>query len=70
MIDDDRLPQLLKAALPSVDTDQPRRDLWPAVIRRSETRVEVSFGDWSLAAIVIVVLLMFPKWFWFLAYHL
>jgi hypothetical protein len=30
----------------------------------------MSFADWSLAAIVAIVLLMFPEWFWFLAYHL
>jgi hypothetical protein len=32
--------------------------------------VEVSSVDWSLAALVAIVLLMFPEWFWFLAYHL
>jgi hypothetical protein len=70
MINDAQLSQLLRSALPAVDTDQPPRDLWPAVVRRSEARIEVSSADWSLAAIVMLVLLMFPEWFWLLAYHL
>jgi hypothetical protein len=44
--------------------------LWPAVVRRSEARIEVSSADWSLMALVAIFLLMFPEWFWFLAYHL
>jgi hypothetical protein len=70
MINDDHLSQLLKAALPAAEEERPTRDLWPAVVRCSEARVEMSFADWSLAAIVLIVLLMFPEWFWFLAYHL
>jgi hypothetical protein len=62
MINDDRLSHLLRTA--------PSRDLWPAVVQRSEARIEVSSADWSLAALVAIALLMFPEWFWFLAYHL
>jgi hypothetical protein len=71
MMNDDQLSQLLRTALPAADaTAAPSRDLWPAVVGRSEARIEVSSADWSLLAIVAIVLLMFPEWFWFLAYHL
>jgi len=73
MINDDQLSQLLRSALPAVEAVEkagPPRDLWPAVVRRSEGRTEMSSADWSLAAIVVIVLLIFPEWFWFLAYHL
>jgi hypothetical protein len=70
MINDDQLSQLLRTALPAVEEDRPTGDLWPAVVRRSEARIEMSSADWSLATIVVIVLLMFPEWFWFLAYHL
>jgi hypothetical protein len=70
MINDDQLSQLLRTALPAADATAPSHDLWPAVVRRGEARMEVSSADWSLVAIVTIVLLMFPEWFWFLAYHL
>jgi hypothetical protein len=70
MITDDQLSQLLKTALPAVEKDLPTRDLWRVVVQRSEARIEMSLADWSLAAIVVIVLLIFPEWFWFLAYHL
>ena len=70
MINHDPLVQLLRDALPAADAAAPSRDLWPAVVRRSEARIEVSSADWSLVALVAIVLLMFPEWFWFLAYHL
>jgi hypothetical protein len=70
MINDHELSQLLRTALPAADLTVPSRDLWPAVVRRSEARIEVSSADWSLMALVAIFLLMFPEWFWFLAYHL
>jgi len=70
MINDGQLSQLLRTALPAPDATAPSRDLWPAVVRRSEAGIEASSADWSLAALVAILLLMFPEWFWFLAYHL
>ena len=70
MINDDQLSNLLRTALPAADTTAPSRDLWPAVVQRSEAGIQVSSADWSLAALVAIALLMFPEWFWFLAYHL
>jgi len=71
MMNDDQLSQLLRTALPAADaTAAPSRDLWPAVVRRSEARIEVSSADWSMAAIVAIVLVMFPEWILLLAYQL
>ena len=70
MTDDRRLSQLLRTALPSVDTPEPSRDLWPDIVQRAGMRETFSAADVSVAAIVVVALLLFPRWFWFLAYHL
>ena len=70
MINDDELSHLLRTAMPAAETTAPSRDLWPAVVQRSEARIQVSSADWTLAALVAIALMMFPEWFWFLAYHL
>jgi hypothetical protein len=49
---------------------RPPRDLWPDVIRRTQQPPRWSVADWSAAGIVVMALVMFPKWFWFVAYHL
>ena len=70
-LNDVELVRTLRAALPPRATAQrPSRDLWPDVMRRVQQPPRWSPADWSVAAIVIVSLLLFPKWFWFLAYHL
>jgi hypothetical protein len=70
MTDDRRLSQLLRTALPSVDVPEPSRDLWSDIVQRAGTRERFSAADVSVAAVVVVALLLFPRWFWFLAYHL
>jgi hypothetical protein len=70
MMNDDQISQLLRLALPAVDARGPSRDLWPAVVRRGEVRTRMSSVDWSMAALVVIVLLLFPEWFWVLAYQL
>jgi hypothetical protein len=73
MLNDQDLVRTLRSALPPVGTaaTQPRsRDLWPHVVARTRQRTRWSAADWSAAAVVVIALLMFPKWFWFLAYHL
>jgi hypothetical protein len=70
MITDDQLSQWLRTAVPAVDQTTPSRDLWPAVVQRAGTRERLSTADLSIAAIVVIALLMFPKWLLFLAYHL
>jgi len=70
MTDDRRLSQLLRTALPTVDVLEPSRDLWPDIVQRAGVRERFSAADVSVAAIVVIALLLFPRWFWFLAYHL
>lgn len=65
---DERLEQLLRAAMPPAGALQ--RDLWPAVIDRLDRRQRWSSLDLGLAAAVAVTLLMKPEWLWLLAYHL
>ena len=68
--EDDRLRQLLQSALPPIGAEEPSRDLWPSIIQRSRARARFSLTDVSVAAGVAIVFVLFPKWFWFLAYHL
>jgi len=70
MTDDERLGRLLRSALPPVATRGPSRDLWPVVVRRSRAPVAWSWVDVGLAAVVTIVLALFPNWLWLLAYHL
>jgi hypothetical protein len=70
MTDDERLERLLRSALRPVAARGPSRDLWPRVLRRSQAPVAWSWLDVSLAAVVAIVLLLFPNWLWLLAYHL
>jgi hypothetical protein len=74
MTDDDRLQQLLRSALaPAAGREQsrePSRDLWPLVANRIQVRARWSWLDVGLAAVVTIVLLMFPSWLLLLAYHL
>jgi hypothetical protein len=70
MTDDDRLQQLVRSALaPAVDQG-PSRDLWPLVSNRVQVRSRWSWLDVSLASVVTVVLLLFPRGLLLLAYHL
>ena len=67
---DNDLVRHLRSALPPVEALAPSRDLWPSVVDRSRTPRRWSVLDVSAAAGIAAALLMFPKWFWFLAYHL
>ena len=69
MIDDD-LRHVLKSALPPTVDQGPSRDLWPLVLDRLEARAGWSWLDISLAAAVTIVLIRFPGWLPFVAYHL
>ena len=71
MTDDDRLLRLLRSALPPVVGDHtPSRDLWPAVADRIQAPDGWAWLDISLAAVVTVVLVIFPEYVSLLAYHL
>ena len=70
MTDDDRLQQLLRSALaPAADRTR-SRDLWPLIADRIQVRARWSWLDVTLAAVVTIVLVMFPGWLFPLAYHL
>jgi hypothetical protein len=72
----DRNPieQLLKRALPPVSLSpdaEPRRDLWPAMLKRLEARpIAVPWFDWALLATVAAWLVFFPGAIPLLLYHL
>jgi len=70
MTDDDRLRQLLQSALPKTSDEGPSRDLWPLLASRIERPAPWAWVDLSLAAVVAIVLLVFPEWLLFLLYHL
>jgi len=70
MLNDDELLRSLRAAVPRVDPSGPSRDLWPRVVELTHQRPRWSIADWSAAAVIVISLLLFPKWFWFIAYHL
>lgn len=69
-LNDAEFVRSLRAALPRVDAQGPPQDLWPAVVDRTERPVRWSPVDSGIAAVIVLALLVFPKWFWFLAYHL
>jgi hypothetical protein len=66
----ERLKHHLRSAIPPADVDGPQRDVWPMLASRFESAPRWSYVDVSLAAAVVVVLVMFPEWIWLLAYHL
>jgi len=70
MTDEERLRDLLRAAVRPTAARGPSRDLWPLIIRRSEAPPAWSWLDLSLATVVAIALLMYPGWLWPLAYHL
>jgi len=69
-IDDQRLHDLLRAALPPSEVRPPARDLWLDVLTRDVAPTRGSRADFGIAVLVGLVLLWFPQWIWFLAYHL
>jgi hypothetical protein len=70
MTGDEGLQHLLRSALPRAADQAPARDLWPLVVNRVQARVRWSWLDVGLAGVVTIVLLMFPRWLFLLAYHL
>lgn len=70
MTNNDNVLRHLRSAFLPVDVSAPSRDLWPTIVQRSHSKVRLSPVDLGMAAVIAVVLLMFPKWFLLLAYHL
>jgi len=75
--DEDRLKQMLRAAVPAVDADaEPTVDLWPAVLRRldeapaAQVRLRWNWFDRALLAGLAIVTVAFPASIPLLVYYL
>ncbi len=56
-----RMQELLRNSLGPVADPELKKDLWPRMQARLETRpVRVPWWDWALAAAVVLCLLLFP----------
>ena len=66
---DDRLGELLRAAMPPT-ADTAHRNVWPDLVVRLDRRPRWTVLDIGLAAAAAAALLMFPEWLWLLVYHL
>jgi hypothetical protein len=57
----DRMKKLLQQALPTVEADaEPGRDLWPAVLRRMDTKPAMPWFDLALAGGLVALSAFFP----------
>jgi hypothetical protein len=70
MMDDNELKAALRSAFPPPPDPWPSRDLWPRVVDRIQSRPAPGWIDLALAALVAMVLVIFPEWLFVLAYHL
>jgi len=70
--DQKRIEQLLKVTVPPMGAAvEPRRDLWPAMLKRLEARpTAVPWFDWALLAAAAACLAYFPGAIPVLLYHL
>jgi hypothetical protein len=61
--DEERLKQLLRGALPRVEGEsEPKRDLWPAVLKRlDEKPAAPPWFDWALLAGLVGMAAFFPS---------
>jgi hypothetical protein len=67
---DRQIRDALKQSFPPVNTEL-RRDLWPDVLRKLDTRqVGVPWYDWALVGLSTVIFFAFPELVLLLAYHL
>jgi len=68
--EDQQIRDALKQSFPPINTVL-RRDLWPQVLRRLDTRpVHVPWYDWALAALSAALFFVFPRLLLVFAYHL
>ena len=68
--DDRQIRDALKQSFPQVNSE-PRRDLWPDVLRRLDARqVGVPWYDWALVGLSAAMFLAFPRLVLVFAYHL
>jgi len=70
-MNDDRVKELLRAAIPRPGDAELKRDLWPNMRRRlDERRLRVSAFDWVLIAAILASMMLFPQAALTLLYHL
>jgi hypothetical protein len=69
-VNDERLGELLRAALPPTQGGAARRDLWPSLVERLNGRPRWSLIDVGIGIAAAAALLTFPEWLWPLVYHL
>ena len=69
-LNDDQIREALKQSFAPVSPEL-RRDLWPAVLRKLDSRPRpVPWYDWALIALSVSVVLVFPQLILVFAYHL
>ena len=70
----DWIRKTLGTAVPPVAHSEPRRDLWPLLLRRIEepprTSLRLSWFDWALLGLAASALFLFPALLPALLYHL
>jgi len=70
----DRIRKTLESAVPPVPRIEPRRDLWPLLLRRIEqpprTSLRLPWFDWALLGLAATALFLFPALLPALLYHL
>jgi hypothetical protein len=66
-----KLREFLRSSLPRVDAE-PRRDLWPAMLRRMDVREPqpVPWFDWALLGLAAACLAFVPRIIPMFLYHL
>jgi hypothetical protein len=66
-----KLREFLRSNLPRVDAE-PRRDLWPAMLRRMDVHEQraVPWFDWALLGLAAACLAFVPRIIPMLLYHL
>ncbi len=68
--DDRQIREALRQSFRPIDTEL-RRDLWPSVLRRIDTRpATIPWYDWALIAASGAVFLFFPQMILVFVYHL
>jgi hypothetical protein len=62
LLEEDRIKKLLQQAIPPIEAEpEPRRDLWPAVLKRLDAKQAApSWFDWALLAGLVGLAAFFP----------
>jgi len=67
----EQMRKLLKAAVPPLTETEPRRDLWPQMLRRLDSApARVPWWDWALLGGAIAATCAFPSVLPALLFHL